>query len=106
MRRARRAWIMDGHDLIELRRGIGIERNRRGRRHTIGAAAHVDDDDLVAEAIHLQKMRGFGVAHATASERVSHSSGKTPSPSSIQGPVIKMWSSPTRHSMVSGPPGN
>jgi hypothetical protein len=44
---------VDRHDLVEARRRIGIERDGRGRRDAIGAAAHVGNDDLVAEPVHL-----------------------------------------------------
>ena len=50
---ARRPAIVDRHDLVELRRRIGGERHRRGRRDAIRAAAHVGDDDVVAEPVHL-----------------------------------------------------
>ena len=62
MGRARRPRIVDRHDLVELGRGIGIERDRRGRRDAVGAAAHVGNDDLVAEPVHLGERRGVPIA--------------------------------------------
>ena len=44
--------IMDRHDLIELSLRIGIERNRRRRRHLVRPAAHVNNQDLVAKPVH------------------------------------------------------
>ena len=49
--------IVDRHDLVELGRGIGIDGDRRRRRHAIGTAAHVGNDDLVAEPVHLGERR-------------------------------------------------
>ena len=52
----RGAWcarIVDRHDLVELGRGIGIDGDSRRRRDPIGATAHVGNDDLVAEPVHL-----------------------------------------------------
>jgi hypothetical protein len=43
---------MDRHDLVELRIGIGIERNRGCWRHHNLAAAHVDYQDLVSKPVH------------------------------------------------------
>ena len=37
--------------------GVGIERDRGGGRHAIRAAAHVGNDDLVAEPVHLGEVR-------------------------------------------------
>ena len=55
---ARRARIMDRHDLVEPGRGIGVQRNGGRRRHLIGTAAHVGNDDLVADAVHLGERGG------------------------------------------------
>ncbi|ENN89652.1 hypothetical protein RHSP_37059 [Rhizobium freirei PRF 81] len=44
--------IVDRHDLVELGGRIDVERNRRRRRHHILAAAHVDNQDLVAKPVH------------------------------------------------------
>jgi hypothetical protein len=49
---------MNGHDLIELGRGVLIDGHRRLGRDAVGAAAHVGDDDLVAEPVHLEEWRG------------------------------------------------
>ena len=47
--------IVDRHDLVELGLRIGVQRNRRFRRHLVRSAAHVDDEDLVAKPVHLRE---------------------------------------------------
>jgi hypothetical protein len=49
---------MDGHDLVELGAGGGIDGDGGFRRHPAGASAHVSDDDLVAQPVHLEKGDG------------------------------------------------
>ena len=52
--------VVDRHDLVEPGRRIGVERDRRGRRHAVGAAAHVGNDDFVAEPVHLGELGRAG----------------------------------------------
>jgi hypothetical protein len=52
MIRTRRAGIVNGHDLIEMRGRIGGKRKGRLRRYAVSAPAHVRNDDLVADTVH------------------------------------------------------
>lgn len=60
------ARVVDRHDLIEPRRRITAQRDCDGGRHPVGTAAHVGDDNLVAEPVHLEKRHA---AHAGRSHR-------------------------------------
>jgi hypothetical protein len=44
---------VDRHDLIEFRRRVCIERDGCAGRDTVGVAAHIGNDDVVAEPVHL-----------------------------------------------------
>lgn len=48
--------VMDRHDLVELGRRVGIERDRCLRRHAILAPAHVHHQDLVSKPVHPGKL--------------------------------------------------
>ena len=57
---AGRARIVDRHHLVELCRRVGVERYRRLTGHARGRAAHIGDDDLVAEPVHLGELHPCG----------------------------------------------
>ena len=59
--RARRPRVVNRHDLVEMRRRVGRQRQRRRRRAAARAAAHVGDDDLVADPVHAGE--GDALAH-------------------------------------------
>src|SRR5690606_21055218 len=49
----RRARIVDRHDLIEGGFAVACKTDRSFRRYRVRATAHVGNDDLIAEPVHL-----------------------------------------------------
>ena len=54
---------MQHHHLVEMRFPVGRDRRSLIRRKDLRALPQIDDDDLVAEAVHFDEREGRGGVH-------------------------------------------